>query len=89
MGIRGSPLELQEFKKGPFHMALEARVPLQPTRIVGWEKMIEPGSRIPRPGTIEIRFGREIVPAADDGADDLLGKARIEMERLLGEATAE
>jgi len=80
-----TPLQLQEFKKGPFHMALEAGVPLQPARIVGWEKMIAPGSRIPRAGTIEIRFGREIEPEADDGVDDLLRKVRTEMESLLGE----
>lgn len=82
-----TPLALQEFKKGPFHMALEARVPLQPARIVGWEKMIAPGSRIPRSGTIEIRFGREVVPEVGDGVDELLGKVRTEMESLLGEAS--
>ncbi|MBW2278314.1 MAG: 1-acyl-sn-glycerol-3-phosphate acyltransferase [Deltaproteobacteria bacterium] len=83
----GTPRELQEFKKGPFHMALEAQVPLQPARIVGWEKMIEPGSRIPRSGTIEIRFGKEVVPVADDGVEDLRRKVRAEMELLLGEAS--
>jgi len=82
-----TPHELQEFKKGPFHMALEAQVPLQPARIVGWEKMIDPGSRIPRSGTIEIRFGREIVPTTADGVDDLLHKVRAEMESLLGDAS--
>ena len=78
-----TPTELQEFKKGPFHLALAAGVPIQPARIVGWERHLSPGGRIPRPGQIEVRFGQEIVLSADESVESLRQKTRAGMEQLL------
>ena len=83
-----TPRILQEFKKGPFHLALAAQVPVQPVRIVGWEKLLAAGARVPRAGQVEIRFGQEVVPKPNDDVDALRHKVREEMELLLDETSS-
>jgi 1-acyl-sn-glycerol-3-phosphate acyltransferase len=55
-GTRSRSGELRPFKKGPFHLALQAAVPLVPVMIDGSWEILRPGEWRARPGTIRVRF---------------------------------
>ena len=60
-GTRSREGGLQPFKKGPFHLALQARVPVVPVAITGSWKVMPPGGIAVRPGPVTVRF----LPAVD------------------------
>ena len=47
---------LQPFKKGPFHLALEAGVPIVPVIIHGSWQILRPATLRVRPGSVRVRF---------------------------------
>ena len=53
-GTRTRTGRLQEFKRGPFLMALEARIPILPVTISGSYKIWPPSSKRIHPGIIEV-----------------------------------
>jgi 1-acyl-sn-glycerol-3-phosphate acyltransferase len=77
-----TPDTLQPFKKGPFHLALNTKVPIKPVRFVGWEKLIPRGALVPRSGTLEARFGEAIEVDPDDDVESLMTRTRLELEKL-------
>jgi 1-acyl-sn-glycerol-3-phosphate acyltransferase len=84
-----TPRALQKFKKGPFHLALAAQVPIQPTIVAGWDEFQPEGAVLPRAGRLEVRFGQQILADADDSVETLLEKVRSAMERLHDKSTPE
>lgn len=55
-GTRSRDGGLQPFKKGPFHLALQAGVPVVPVAISGSHRVMPPRSVRVRPGPIRVRF---------------------------------
>jgi 1-acyl-sn-glycerol-3-phosphate acyltransferase len=53
-GTRARPGELLPFKRGGFHMALEAGVPVVPVAIKNTDVLMGKGTGVARPGTIEM-----------------------------------
>lgn len=54
-GTRSRSGELAPFKKGPFHLAIQAGVPLVPIAIKGSGRVLAPHSIHVRPGPVEVR----------------------------------
>ncbi len=69
-GTRSPRGSLQRFKKGGFHLAVDARVPIVPVTINGSHAILPRGSWLPRPGTLEIHVG-EPIPTAGLGKEDV------------------
>jgi 1-acyl-sn-glycerol-3-phosphate acyltransferase len=55
-GTRSRDGRLQEFKKGPFHLALQAGVPIVPVAISGSWQVLPPGTWRVTPGPVRARF---------------------------------
>ena len=59
-GTRSPDGRLYRGRTGIGFLALHSGAPVIPVAMVGTEKMLPPGHRIPRPGKIEIRIGEPI-----------------------------
>lgn len=77
-GTRTPPGELGPLKKGPFHLALSARVPILPVGITGTGDILLPGDWRIRPGKVRVRVGNPI--ATTDRPDTEAGRAGLEAE---------
>ena len=84
-GTRSRHGGLQPFKKGPFHLALAARVPLVPVAISGSWKVLRPGSARARPGPVRVEFlpPLEVTEFLPDDHDRLLREVHGRLERAL------
>jgi 1-acyl-sn-glycerol-3-phosphate acyltransferase len=82
-GTRSREDELLPFKKGPFALAFEARVPVVPLAIRGGARILPPGSWRVSGGAYEIRVGAPLDPAAFDSADALRGAAESALRDML------
>lgn len=83
-GTRSRDGRLARFKRGAFHLALEAGVPVVPVAISGTFNVVKPRSIVVRPGPVHVTFGPPIDLA--DYADDLEGlmaKVRSEISSRL------
>ncbi len=56
-GTRSPDHRLHPFKKGGFHMAIEAGVPILPVAINGSRRLLPRGAPSPRPGTVTVVVG--------------------------------
>ena len=72
-GTRSRDGALGPFKMGPFHLALEARVPITPVVLRGARALQPMGMIIPRPGLVELVVLPDI-PTDDFTADNLKQK---------------
>ncbi len=77
-GTRTPPGALGRLKKGPFHLAVEARVPILPVGIVGTGAILPRGDWRIRPGTVVVRIGAPIAPPAE--ADPEAARAALMAE---------
>jgi 1-acyl-sn-glycerol-3-phosphate acyltransferase len=68
-GTRSSNGHLQPFKSGPFHLALEAQVPIVPVTVSGSQHATPKGTLRVHPGTVKIVYGKPI-PTRGLGLDD-------------------
>ena len=59
-GTRSPTGSLRPFKSGPFHLAVEAQVPIVPVTVSGSQRITPKGSLVVHPGTVKIAFGRPI-----------------------------
>lgn len=75
-GTRTKDGRLQPFKKGPFHLALSAGVPIVPVAISGSGKVMPAGRFRVRPGVVRVRFLDPIAvePHRPDDVPGLLAK---------------
>jgi 1-acyl-sn-glycerol-3-phosphate acyltransferase len=86
-GTRTRDGRLQPFKKGPFHLALEAGVPIVPVAISGSWDVMPPRRFVVRPGAVKV----ELLPAVEvtgylpDDHEGLLREVRRRLAAALGE----
>jgi 1-acyl-sn-glycerol-3-phosphate acyltransferase len=86
-GTRSPDARIQPFKKGPFVLAMEARVPVVPVAIAGAAARNPKGRIEVRPGTIRVRLAEPLDPAAFPDKTALLREVRrriIEAHRDMG-----
>jgi 1-acyl-sn-glycerol-3-phosphate acyltransferase len=60
-GTRSPDGRLYRGRTGIGWLALHAQVPVIPVAMVGTERLLPPGHKIPRPGRIEIRIGKPLL----------------------------
>jgi len=83
-GTRSRDGKLQKFKKGGFHLAIKANVPIFPAAIAGTNEIFPPGWLNHGAGPIVVLFGKPI-PTDQytlDRRDELLVKVYNEISRL-------
>ena len=68
-GTRSRTDDLLPFKKGGFHMAIEAQVPIVPVAISGGRHAMERGGFLIRPVRLSIRIGEPVLTAGLGKAD--------------------
>jgi 1-acyl-sn-glycerol-3-phosphate acyltransferase/long-chain acyl-CoA synthetase len=61
-GTRSTTGSLLPFKRGAAFLAVELDLPIVPAYIDGAGEALPKGSWLPRPGRIQVRFGRPILP---------------------------
>ncbi len=59
-GTRSPSGNLRTFKSGPFHLALEAQVPIIPVTVSGSQRITPKGELRVYSGTVRIRYGKPI-----------------------------
>lgn len=86
-GTRTPPGELGPLKKGPFHLAIAAGVPLLPVGIVGTGDILLPGQLLVRPGRVSLHIGEPISVTAfentPEGRQALLEEAARVLKNLM------
>jgi len=85
-GTRSRDGKLGPFKKGPFHLALSAGVPVVPVAISGSRALCPPGSFLLRGGDIRVRFAPpiDLTGLGPDDLPDLMARVRAAMIERLG-----
>jgi 1-acyl-sn-glycerol-3-phosphate acyltransferase len=63
-GTRSPSGSLRPFKSGPFHLALEAQVPIVPITVSGSQRITPKGSLQVHAGTVKIVYGKPIATRA-------------------------
>jgi 1-acyl-sn-glycerol-3-phosphate acyltransferase len=88
-GTRSRTGHLMRFKKGGFIMAIQAQVPIVPVAVQGGRTAMRKGSALVRPVRVSVRIGTPIPTAGltMDDRDELIGRVRGEVERLLAEGS--
>jgi len=83
-GTRSRDGQLQEFKKGPFVLAIVAQVPVVPLWIAGARDALPRGTLRLRPGPIEVRVGAAITTEglAYEDREALVERCRASMKQL-------
>ncbi len=75
-GTRSPDGRLLPFKKGPFYLATESKVPIVPVSIYGTEKMMRKGSLAIRRGKAHITFHEPIQPSDYPNRESLMAAVR-------------
>ena len=88
-GRRSYDGRLLPFKKGPFYLAEECRVPIVPMTISGTQDVMPKARFGIRPGLVTVKFHEPIEPEDFGGREDLMMKVRAAInsglpERLRG-----
>ena len=83
-GTRSRDGRLGRFKRGSFHLALEAGVPIVPVAITGTYRVVRPRSIVVHPGPVTVTFAPPVdVTAYAGDLDGLLAKVHGEIAALL------
>lgn len=84
-GTRSRDGTLRAFKKGGFHLAMTAGVPIVPVGVRGAREVLPPDTLFPRPGTIEVVIGEPIETARvpESARDALIERVRQEVADLV------
>jgi 1-acyl-sn-glycerol-3-phosphate acyltransferase len=85
-GTRSRDGKMLPFQKGPFHLALDAGVPIVPITITGSHEAWPKGVFAMVPGEIVVHFHAPIDPHAFTRKEDLLAVVRTAIESALPEA---
>ncbi len=84
-GTRSPDGRILPFKKGPFALALEARVPICPVTIEGTSKIMPKNSWDIVPGPVQVKIGKPIDTTAF-AADDREGLARVVRAAIIAQS---
>lgn len=89
-GTRARPGELLPFKKGAFHMAIDAGVPIVPVAMKHTDVLMGKGTGLARPGTIEMVIFPPVSTEglSTDNDEDVAGLIRETRERIAEELMA-
>jgi 1-acyl-sn-glycerol-3-phosphate acyltransferase len=86
-GTRTPPGVLGPLKKGPFHLATSAKVPILPIGVIGTGQVLLPGDWRIRPGPVVVRIGDPIptegVPDDDAGRSLLMERVADALKALM------
>lgn len=85
-GTRTRDGRLLPFKKGGFHLAADAGVPIVPVAIRGAFEVLPKGSFLLNPGRIRVAVGTPVPMSAHGDRDALVAAVRTQLAALLGEA---
>jgi 1-acyl-sn-glycerol-3-phosphate acyltransferase len=83
-GTRGDTETIQPFKKGGFHLARQANVPVVPVGVIGTRAILPRGGLGLTPGKVTVRVGAPIDPAAYPNTDELAEATRVKVGELAG-----
>ena len=78
-GTRSKSGELLEFKKGPFHLALQSKAPIVPVIIRGAHSLLPPKSILIRGGVVSV----SLLPQSPPPADEELVEAKLTETRKI------
>ncbi len=86
-GTRSADGHLQPFKKGGFHLAIDAQVPIVPVAVNGSHALLPKGQAAARPGVVDVVICEPIPTVGLDKGDlqDLMARTReaiLEARRL-------
>jgi 1-acyl-sn-glycerol-3-phosphate acyltransferase len=86
-GTRSRTGEMGPFKKGGFHLAITAGVPIVPVALVGTRESMPAGSWLLRPGHVRVIIGAPVSTAGLAGSDRnrLLEDVRAKVAAMLAE----
>jgi 1-acyl-sn-glycerol-3-phosphate acyltransferase len=89
-GTRSRDGRLGPFKKGGFHLAIDAGVPIIPLALSGTRQSMPPGSLLLRPGQVRVSVGAPIATEGMTGGDrnQLLERVRQVIAGMLDEHQA-
>lgn len=81
--------DMLPFKKGPFHLAIQAQVPIVPIVVANYSNVLNTKKKIFRPGTIPIRVLKPIKTEglSKDNMQGLLEETRRNMLEALQDLT--
>lgn len=79
-GKRSYDGRLLPFKKGPFYLAVECKVPVVPITICGTQDVMPKARFAIQPGTVTVQFHTPIEPADFGDRDCLMAKVRAVIE---------
>lgn len=82
-GTRAPADELLPFKKGPFHLAAAAHVPIVPVAISGTRRLMKPGNLRIHGGHVTVRFGAPIEVEKGANHADLSARTHAAISALL------
>lgn len=82
-GTRSRDGRLLPFKKGPFHMAMEAGVSVAPITLIGAHEAWPKGRFAIRPGVVTVVFHKPIDPAGFRTREELMEATRATIESAL------
>lgn len=83
-GTRSEREVIRTFKKGGFHLAKQARVPVIPVGVRGTARLLPKNRRLIHPGSVDVHIGVPIPPEQfdDRSVDELIDRVRREISRL-------
>lgn len=84
-GSRSRDGHLLPFKKGPFHLAMDAVAPIVPISIWGTEELMRVGAKRIVPGTAHVRFHEPLWPKDFESRDALMAATRASIAASLPE----
>jgi 1-acyl-sn-glycerol-3-phosphate acyltransferase len=81
-GTRGRSELIQPFKKGGFHLARQANVPIVPVGVVGTANVMGRDDNFIKPGDVHVRVGKPVDPNAFKDVDALADYTRQQVGEL-------
>jgi 1-acyl-sn-glycerol-3-phosphate acyltransferase len=89
-GTRSRDGKLGAFKKGGFHLAITAGVPIVPMAVLGARELMPAGSLLVRPGHVHVIIGEPVSTQGltDDDRNQLVDDVRAKVSAMLAERRA-
>jgi len=81
-GTRGFAEHIQPFKRGGFHLARQANVPVVPVGLRGTRNILGREDYLIRPGRVEVHVGAPIAPLDFADVGSLANHARVQVSEL-------